>query len=95
MQLYIEYLLALVKNLSEFRHGLAKSYIFLNDRQNFASCIKICNDDLIKALSDVHYSDGMILYFYLFRLIIITYIDKEITPFYRLYQAKLSAFLCR
>ena len=91
----IDHLSTLIKNVPKLRHGLVKSDIFPQDRQNFSSCVKICSDDVTNNLINVPSSEGIILYLRLLRSIIIAYNDKETTPIHRLYHAWFSVFSSR
>ncbi|CAF3519857.1 unnamed protein product [Rotaria socialis] len=91
----IDYLSALIRNTPKLRHGLVKSDIFPQDRQNFSSCVKICSDDVISCLNNIKDSEGIIMYLRLLRSIMIAYIDKLTTPLDRLYHAWFSVFINR
>jgi hypothetical protein len=91
----INHLSTLIENVSKLRHGLVKSDIYPQDRQNFNSCIKICSNDVINSLMVIPNTEGTIVYLRLLRSIMIAYIDKETTCIDRLYHAWLSVFICR
>ncbi|CAF3621841.1 unnamed protein product [Rotaria socialis] len=91
----IHYLSALIRNTPKLRHGLVKSDIFPQDRQNFSSCVKICIDDVINCLNNIKDSEGIIMYRRLLRSIMIAYIDKLTTPIDRIYHACFSVFVSR
>ncbi|CAF1409089.1 unnamed protein product [Rotaria sordida] len=91
----IDYLSTLIQNVPKLRHGLVKSDIFPQDRQNFSSCVKICSGGVINNLTNVPNSEGIILYLRLLRSIIIAYNDKETTPIHRLYHAWFPVFVSR
>ncbi|CAF1291390.1 unnamed protein product [Rotaria magnacalcarata] len=91
----IDYLSTLIRNIPKLRHGLVKSDIFPQDRQNFSSCVKICSDDVTKCLAEIHESEGIIMYIRLLRSIMIAYIEKLTTPINRLYYAWFSVFVSR
>ncbi|CAF4264244.1 unnamed protein product, partial [Rotaria magnacalcarata] len=83
----IDYLSTLIRNIPKLRHGLVKSDIFPQDRQNFSSCVKIRSDDVTKCLAEIHESEGIIMYIRLLRSIMIACIEKLITSINRLYYA--------
>ncbi|CAM4930197.1 unnamed protein product [Rotaria socialis] len=91
----INYLSTLIRNIPKLRHGLVKSDIFPQDRQNFSSCVKICSDDVTNCLTEIHDSEGIIMYIHLLRSIMIAYIEKLTTPINRLYHAWFSVFVSR
>ncbi|CAF4170964.1 unnamed protein product [Rotaria sp. Silwood2] len=91
----IEYLSTLIQNVSKLRHGLVKSDIFPQDRQNFNSCIKICSDNVINSLVSIPNAEGTIMYLRLLRSVMIAYIDKETSSIDRLFHAWFSVFVCR
>lgn len=91
----MDHLSILIQKVSKLRHGLIKSDIFLHDRQNFNSCMKICSESVINSLVDVPNSQGTVIYLRLIRSIMIAYIDKETSPIDRLYHAWFSVFFCR
>ncbi|CAF1620840.1 unnamed protein product [Rotaria magnacalcarata] len=91
----IDYLSVLIRSNPKLRHGLVKSDIFPQDRQNFSSCVKICSDDVISCLNKIKDSEGVIMYLRLLRSIMIAYVDKLTTPIDRLYHAWFSVFINR
>lgn len=58
-------------------HGLTKSDINPNDRQNFRSCIKIISDDVINLLIDRVETNGTVVYLMLLKMLVKAYIDKS------------------
>ncbi|CAF2950946.1 unnamed protein product [Rotaria sp. Silwood2] len=91
----INHLSTLIENVSKLRHGLVKSDIYPNDRQNFNSCIKICSEAVINSLMVIPNTEGTIMYLRLLRSIMIAYIDKDTTSIDRLYHAWFSVFISR
>jgi hypothetical protein len=91
----LDCLVTLIGTESKLKHCLVRSDIFVKDRQNFSSCIKICSDDVIKNLINIPGSEGTIMYLHLLRSIIIAYIDKETSMIDRMYHAWFSVFVCR
>ena len=49
----IEVLMKLIETKSKFVHRLVKTDIEKSDRQNYKSCFKISNEDVINALEDI------------------------------------------
>ncbi|CAF2975277.1 unnamed protein product [Rotaria sp. Silwood2] len=58
----IEPLIYIIENFSKFDHALVLSDIDPKDRQNFKSCIKISNDNVLKLLEQVPNAIGISIY---------------------------------
>jgi hypothetical protein len=91
----LDILSQMIANTSKLQHGLVKSDIYPNDRQNYASCEKISSDDVQSTLEEISDSQAIRLYLKLIRSVRIAYIDKTTNITDRMYHAWFSVFLCR
>ncbi|CAF4378343.1 unnamed protein product [Rotaria magnacalcarata] len=64
-------------NYSKLDHGLTKSDINPNDRQNFSSYLKLTSNDLFNILNATVDTRGTLLYFQVLKAIIVAYIEKS------------------
>ena len=58
----IDPLLHIIENFSKLDHGLVQSDINIKDRQNYRSCVKISNDNVLELLKKVPNSLGISIY---------------------------------
>lgn len=82
----ISHLKILINAVRKEIHGLTPSDICPNDRQNFASAIKITQDRVLNALKEhVHDSEGTIAYLKICRDISDAFIDSKLSPIDRVF----------
>ncbi|CAF1105723.1 unnamed protein product [Adineta ricciae] len=67
------------EHYSTLDHGLTKFDINPQDRQNFSSCLKLAFHDLINILSKNNDTRGTLICLQMFRMIIVTYVEKRMT----------------
>lgn len=85
----------LIENKSKLVYGLVKSDIDPKDRQNFGSCYKITNDDVLLILEDIDDCLATRIYLLLLRSIILAYIEYNTPIIDRLYYSWFAGFFCR
>ena len=90
----IDHLADLINNHSRIDHNLVKSDVFPRDQQNFASCVKISSDDVLKLLEESNRT-ATYLYLYLLKLVIRVYVSKSTNICDRLYFGWALTFICR
>ncbi|CAF1676799.1 unnamed protein product, partial [Adineta ricciae] len=91
----IQHLFDLINLKNKLDHNLLRSDINPKDRQNFASCVKISSDIVLKLLHDIDEYRGTYVYLSLLRLIISSLIEKSTPIEKRLYQIWTVVFTCR
>ena len=77
----INYLYDIIDNpaFNKFDHCLTKTDINPKDRQNFRSCLKITNNDVLRILSENVNTQGTFIYLQMLKLIIVAYVEKATT----------------
>ena len=91
----IDALRTLTSTISKLHHGLVLSDLNPRDHQNFASCQKICREEVLQGLKHVNDSNGTYIYLTILRSIIDAYYEKN-TPFLRrIYLASFAVFIVR
>ena len=77
----INHLYDIINNpaFNKFDHCLTKTDINLKDRQNFRSCLKITNNNVLRILSENVNTQGTFIYFQMLNLIIVAYVEKATT----------------
>jgi len=91
----IKVLNELIETKSKFVHGLVKTDIEPSDKQNYKSCLKILNEEVINALEDIDGSLATQIYLRLLRSIALAYIDHNTSLIDRIYHSWLAVFICR
>jgi hypothetical protein len=91
----IDILRKVLSTTSKFFHGLVSSDLNPNDHQNFASCQKICRDEVFEVLEHIDGSSGTIIYLSLLRSVIDAYHEKGILFLKRIYFAWHAVFISR
>lgn len=94
-QVSIDVLFDLIDNQSKLNHGLVKTDVNPKDRQNFSSCVKISNIDVLFALEDVRDSYATQVYLRLIRSVILAYIERSTSIMDRIYYSWMTVFICR
>ena len=90
-----EVLMALIETKSKLMHGLVKTDIEPKDRQNFRSCLKLSNEDVLIGLEDINDSQATRVYLRLLRSIVLAYVEQDTPIVERVYHGWLAVFLCR
>ena len=77
----INHLYDIINNLAfnKFDRCLTKTNINPKDRQNFRSCLKITNNDVLRILSENVNIQGTFIYLQMLKLIIVAYVEKATT----------------
>ena len=88
-------LMKLIESKSKLVHGLVKTDVEPKDRQNFRSCMKLSNEDVLVALEDIEDSLATRVYLRILRSIVVAYIEDDTTIVDRLYHGWFTVFLCR
>lgn len=91
----IKVLNELIETKSKFVHGLVKTDIEPSDNQNYKSCLKILNKEVINALKDIDGSLATQIYLRLLRSIVLAYIDHNTSIIDRIYHSWVAVFICR
>lgn len=91
----VEHLESLVENFTKEKHFLCLSTIKTNDRQNFDSVLRICDEKVIDLLSNVDGSEGTILYLRVLSNILQSFLDSRLTPIERIRKIWFSTFILR
>ena len=91
----MDFLFDLINSQSKLIHGLVKTDAQPKDKQNFPSCVKISNDDVLPSLEDISGSYATRVYLRLVRSIILAYIEGNTPTMDRIYHSCLAVFVCR
>lgn len=87
---------ALLKTVAKEVHGLVKSDILPEDKQNYASLEKIMDDRVLNAMkTHVADSEGTIMYLTLCKLITSTFIGTNLKPIERIYKIWYAVYFLR
>lgn len=91
-----KHLLALVKKFPKTDHKLTETSIYVKDRMNFDTVLKICDSNVISMLdSSVADSHGTVLFLRMVSNILRSYLDLSLTPLERVRAIWVSIFLLR
>ena len=85
----------LIDNYSKLDHNLVLSDIYVKDRQNYASCLKISSPNVLNILDQNKNTFGTHSYLKILQFVTIAYIDKTTSILKRLFYAWSSVFICR
>jgi hypothetical protein len=85
----------LIDNHSKLDHNLVLSDIYVKDRQNYASCLKISSTNVLNMLDQHKSTFGTHSYLKILQFVTIAYIDKTTYILKRLFYAWSSVFICR
>lgn len=85
----------IVSTSSKLFHGLVFSDLNPRDHQNYASCFRICRDEIFQALEGIDNSDATMIYLRLLRSIVDAYIEPSTSLLDRVFHAWMSVFLSR
>lgn len=92
----IDHLIKLIRMFPKTKHNLCPSIVETNDRQNFESVLRICDDRVISLLSSsVKDSEGTIMYLRIISNITKSFLDETLTPLERIRHIWFSNFLLR
>ena len=91
----IEVLLELIETKSKLVHGLVRTDIDLEDRQNFSACLNLSDEDVLNALEDIDGSQATRIYLRLLRSIVLAYVEHNTPIIDRIYHSWFGVFLCR
>lgn len=92
----IQHLRELLKNVTKEKHKLTESVISPNDRQNFQSVLRICNERIIDLLaSNVPNSTGTIFYLRIISNILRSFLDLTLNPLKRIRMIWFAIFMLR
>ena len=94
-QISITDLRNLIDNNSKLEHNLVLSDIYIRDRQNYASCLKISSNSVLNMLNENESTYATHCYLTILHYVIVTYMDKTTTIMGRLYHAWCTVFICR
>lgn len=90
----VDHLIQIIANHSKIDHNLVKSDVFPHDRQNYSSCQKITSDDVLTLLEQRD-NKATFIYLYLLKLVIFTYVRKDVDILSRLYFGWVVVFSYR
>ena len=76
-------------------HELVKTDLEPKDRQNFRSCLKLSNENILIDLDDINSSQATRVYLRLLRSIVIAYVEQDTPIVERVYPSWPAVFLCR
>ena len=85
----------IILNYAKIDHNLVMSDLYVTDRQNYASCVKISSFDVLNILKKNENMLGTHFYLSIIRFVIMAYIDRSTNVKERIYFAWCSVFLCR
>lgn len=92
----VSFLKFLISNVAKDIHGLSKSDILPEDRQNFKSLEKIMEDRVIEALRKyVPGSEATILYITICKYVTTSFLDPQMEPIERIYRMWYVVYLLR
>ena len=91
----LKHLQDLVETRSKMDHNLVLSDLYVKDRQNYASCVKISSPDVLELLGDNDEALATHCYLSIIRFVILAYIDKATDTMQRLFYAWSAVFVCR
>lgn len=92
----MEHLEALLKNVQKSVHGLTKSDVSPQDRQNFESFTKITDDRVLDALQkSIPGSEATVKFLQICRAVTSSYLDLEISPLERVSRMFQSIYFLR
>lgn len=92
----VDHLKYIISHFSKDQHWLVETDIDSQDKMNFASVLKICNEKVLDLLkNDVPNSDATVLYLCIMRNVLDAFMKKQIRLENRLYQLWYSVFLLR
>ncbi|CAF3980166.1 unnamed protein product [Rotaria sp. Silwood1] len=94
-QISLEDLQNLIDKYSKLDHNLVLSDIYVKDRQNYASCLKISSLNVLNMLDQNENSFGTHCYLTILRFVTITYIDKATNILMRIFYAWSTVFISR
>ena len=83
----IKVLNELIETKLKFVHGLVKTDIEPSDKQNYKSCLKILNEEVVNPLEDIDGSLATQIYLRLLRSIALAYIDHNTSIIDRIYHS--------
>ena len=84
----------LIYNYSKMDHNLVISDVYVKDKQNYASCIKLSSENVLQLLNQGEETIGTYCYLSLLQFIIKAYIDKTTNILKRIYYAWFTIFFC-
>lgn len=90
-----QHLHALIENFSKFDHNLVSSDIYVKDRQNYASCVKISSENVLNMFDENKTTFATHCYLTMLRYVTLAYIDKSTNILDRLFYAWSIVFICR
>lgn len=92
----ISHIQTLLKSVSKEVHGLVKSDILPQDRQNFSSLDKLMNDRVLDALEkNTIGTEGTHMYLVLCKQITSSFLDSSLSPIERIYRIWNALFFMR
>lgn len=90
-----QHLQDLIENHSKFDHNLVSSDIYVKDRQNYASCLKISSENVLSMLDENEKASATHCYLTMLHYVTLAYIDKTTNILERLFYAWSIVFICR
>lgn len=91
----LQHLEDIILNYSKIDHNLVMSDLYVTDRQNYSSCVKISSFDVLNILKKNENMLGTHFYLSIIRFVIMAYIDRSTHVKERIYYAWCSVFLSR
>lgn len=91
----VEHLQSIIDNYSKLDHNLVLTDIYVKDRQNYGSCLKISSLNVLDILIQDENTLGTHCYLTILRFVTLAYIDKTTNPLKRIFYAWSMAFICR
>lgn len=91
----VEHLSKLIDIFTKEKHDLCPYTIRPNDRQNFESVLRICNENVINLLSNIDGTDGTVLYLKVLNNILKSFLDLTLTPIERIRKIWFATFILR
>ncbi|CAF4031753.1 unnamed protein product, partial [Rotaria sp. Silwood1] len=85
----------LIDNRSKLEHNLVLSDIFVKDRQNYASCLKISSINVLNILDENQSTFATHCYLTILHYVTIAYVDKTTHILQRSFYAWSTVFICR
>ncbi len=85
----------LIQNYSKIDHNLVSSDIYIKDKQNYTSCVKISSENVLNMLNQDKKAYGTHCYLTILRFVTIAYIDKTTPILKRIFYAWSVVFICR
>ena len=91
----IDILRKVLSTTSKFSHGLVLSDLNPKDHQNFATCQKICRDEILELLKYIECANSTRIYLTILRSVIDAYHEKSTSYLKRIHLAWYAVFIVR